>query len=268
MINIDPYKIWVIMEKEFEEILKNKIILFTLIGVPALFTIISLALILSVIYLPESLEQGEMDMYISILPGSEGMTAQEALVTFFSRAILPFFMLMPAMLPMMIASYSIIGEKKNRTLEPLLASPVSVFDILISKTLSSLLPALITTYVAAGFFALIVTLVTYPIVNKILLLDTMWLIGLFMLGPLLSFMGILFTIIVSSRVDDPRTAQQVSVLIILPLMGLFVSQMAGLLLIDTRIIIILTIVAFLINIMVLIVGNKMFNREEILTRWT
>ena len=176
-------------------------------------------------------------------------------------------MMLPAILPTIISSYSIVGEKKNRTLEPLLAAPISVEDIMAGKAIAALLPALIATWLSAAIFAIVVYVLTNNIVHRILVPDTTWIIGLFVLGPLVAFLGVMFTIVISSRVNDPRTAQQISVIFIVPIMAIFMGQMFGLFLINETIILAVCAVAFVADIAVIKIGGELFEREKILTRW-
>jgi ABC-2 type transport system permease protein len=182
-------------------------------------------------------------------------------------AILPFFMMLPAILPTIISSYSIVGEKKNRTLEPLLAAPIAVEDILAGKALSALVPALVATWISAAVFAVVVFLLTNNIVHRILVPDLTWIIGLFVLGPLVAFLGVMFTIVISSRVNDPRTAQQISVIFIVPIMALFMAQMFGLFMINVTIILAVCAIAFVADVAIIKIGSELFEREKILTRW-
>ena len=207
-----------------------------------------------------------MDL-VKNLPGAENMGAQEAYIVFMVSAILPFFMMLPAILPTIISSYSIVGEKKNRTLEPLLAAPIAVEDIMAGKALAALIPALIATWISAAIFAVLVYVLTNNIVHRILVPDTTWLIGLFVLGPLVAFLGVMFTIIISSRVNDPRTAQQISVIFILPIMAIFMAQMFGVLLINETVMLGVCVVALIADIAVIKIGSDLFDREGILTRW-
>lgn len=262
-------KAFVIMQKEFDEIMKNRMILISLIAMPLLFAIIiPLLLIVPVLVFPGSgYSQNETQGFIKNVPGAEGMTEQQALVVFFVTATLPFFMVMPAILPTIISSYSIIGEKKNRTLEPLLAAPVSVYDVIVGKTLSALIPSMIVTWISAVVYAVLVFIITYPVIHRVLIPDLSWAIGLLVLAPLLAFMGIMATIIVSAKVNDPRTAQQISVLFILPLIGIFIAQMSGLMLINAMIMVALCVIALAADALVLRIGKEMFDREGILTHW-
>lgn len=261
-------KMLIIMEKEFEEMKKNKTMLATTIFIPLLFTIIPIALTLGVVYLPDMNSGDDISSFLKLIPGGDTMNVTEALLIFFTRAMMPFFMMLPAILPIMIASYSVVGEKKNRTLEPLLASPVSVYDIIIGKALFALIPALVATWIASGIYAAVLWFATRNIINYILVPDLMWLIGLFVLAPLIAFLGVTLTIIVSSKTDDPRNAQQVSVFLIIPVIGLFFTQMMGFLLVDVNVILAASALVLVIDAVILWVSKKMFNREEILTRWT
>jgi ABC-2 type transport system permease protein len=261
-------KIRLIIEKEFDEIMKNRMVLSTILLMPLLFAVfIPGGMLLPAIIAPDEMAGNETQELIKNLPGAENMSGQEGYITFMVSAILPFFMMLPAILPTIISSYSIVGEKKNRTLEPLLAAPIEVEDIMAGKAIASLIPALVATWISAAIFAILVYVLTNNIVHRILVPDMTWLIGLFVLGPLVAFLGVMFTIIISARVNDPRTAQQISVIFILPIMAIFMGQMFGLFMINEAVILVVCIVALVADIAVLKIGSDLFEREKILTRW-
>jgi len=197
----------------------------------------------------------------------DGKGTQQGLIVFFINTVLPFFMMLPAVLPTIIASYSIIGEKKNRTLEPLLAAPVAVEDIMAGKAISAIVPALLATWVSAALYSIMVYIMTYGIVGRILVPDLVWAVSLLVLAPMLSFFGVMITLVISSRVNDPRTAQQVSILFVLPLMALFIGQMSGFLLLNLETMLGICVLAFVADVAALKIGSDLFDREEILTRW-
>jgi ABC-2 type transport system permease protein len=62
-------------------------------------------------------------------------------------------------------------------------------------------------------------------------------------------------------------AQQISVIFILPIIGLFIGQMSGFLLLDARVILGVVLVMFVIDVVVVGISKPMFDREGILTRW-
>jgi ABC-2 type transport system permease protein len=263
-------KIRAIVEKEFDEIMKNKMILSTLLLMPLIMAIIMpLAMLLPVFMTGDAgLSDNETQTYINMLPGADPNDVQGSLFKYFSSAVLPFFMMMPAFLPAIISSYSIIGEKKNRTLEPLLAAPVSVYDIIIGKALSSLIPSLVATWISAVIYMLISSGISIAFLHRLILPDFMiWGLGMLVFAPLIAFLGIMSTVMVSSRVSDPRVAQQISALLIIPIMALFIMQMSGLAMIDVKIMLVLIVLTFIVDAISVRLGKFIFDREEILTRW-
>ena len=55
----------------------------------------------------------------------------------------------------------------------------------------------------------------------------MWLFGVGVVAPLFAFLGNGIAVLVSARVGESRLAQQLSALVVLPLMGLVGAQLAG-----------------------------------------
>jgi ABC-2 type transport system permease protein len=177
------------------------------------------------------------------------------------------FMLVPVAIPVTIAAYSIAGEKTTRSLEPLLATPITTAELLIGKCLAAIIPAVMATYAAFGIFALGSWIM---LANKILLtalLDLRWLIAIFIVGPLIAILAVTFALMVSSSVNDPRVAEQVSMVVILPVLAGFFGQVAGLFVINTRLISIVAIIMLVLDAFMLLLTTKVFQRERILTRW-
>jgi ABC-2 type transport system permease protein len=264
------FKIRTVMEKEFDEIMKNKMILSTLLLMPLIIAVIMPVAMLAPIFLTgdNGLTQNETQQYINMLPGVDPNDPQGALFQYFMTAVLPFFMMLPAFLPAIISSYSIIGEKKNRTLEPLLAAPVSVYDIIIGKALSALIPSLAATWIAVVIYIGIAAGLSVTFLHRLILPDLVtWGLGLLVFAPLVAFLGIMLTVMISSRVNDPRVAQQISALLVIPIMGLFIMQMSGIALIDIKIMLAMIAIALVVDLISLRLGKFIFDREEILTRW-
>jgi ABC-2 type transport system permease protein len=171
------------------------------------------------------------------------------------------------MIPVNIAAYSIVGEKTTRSLEPLLATPITTIELLAGKNLSAVIPAVLATWM--GFLIYIAgawLIVESPQVVSALL-DPMWWIAVIILGPLLAILSVNFSILVSSRVNDPRVAEQVSVVVILPLLAIFFGQIAGLFYLNRSLVLLISLVVLIVDIGVLYVSVRLFQRETILTRW-
>src|SRR5574338_688738 len=97
---------------------------------------------------------------------------------FKNRMVLFSIIFMPLIIPINIAAYSIVGEKTTRSLEPLLATPITTAELLIGKTLAAAIPAIVATY---GAFAVFAAGSWILVRNKLLLgalLDARWLIAI------------------------------------------------------------------------------------------
>jgi ABC-2 type transport system permease protein len=99
------------------------------------------------------------------------------------------------------------------------------------------------------------------------LLDARWLIAIFIVGPLLAVMAVTFSLMISSRVNDPRVAEQVSMVVIVPVLAGFFGQVAGLFVLNKQIISVVALVMLVLDALLLYLTTRVFQREQILTRW-
>src|SRR5262249_49395452 len=137
-----------------------------------------------------------------------------------------FLLIIPVMTALTIAVYSVIGEKQTRSLEPLLATPITSIQLLVAKSLSAALPAILFTWVLFTLYAASINFFALPqVMPHVLTPITFSLIGI--IGPLVAVLGLSLGVIVSSRANDPRTAQQIGGLIVLPVIALFTGQLQG-----------------------------------------
>jgi ABC-2 type transport system permease protein len=199
-------------------------------------------------------------------PGSRQLDPEGAIQAWIFQTFLIFMTITPIAGAMSVAAYSVVGEKQARTLEPILATPITTLELLIAKVLGALLPALVLTI---GFFAIYVVGVAVtarPGVFRILLAPRSLAI-VFVLAPLASLAALQLAVCVSSRVNDARSAQQIGALVILPIVGLMVAQLLGTLqlTLDVTAAIALGLVA--LNAGLLWLAAVLFDRESILTRW-
>ena len=95
----------------------------------------------------------------------------------------------------------------------------------------------------------------------------MWLVAMFVLAPLLTILAVNFGIIISSRVNDPRAAEQLGALIILPLLVLFIGPLTGFIMLNSTTFWLSSAVVALLDMGLVYIGVALFQRETILTRW-
>ena len=70
----------------------------------------------------------------------------------FLTAFLFFFVVIATMLPVAIASYSLVGEKIERSLEPLLATPATDGEILLGKGIAAFVPPIVAIWIGGVVF--------------------------------------------------------------------------------------------------------------------
>ena len=260
-------KIQTIISKEWSEVFKNRLVLFTVAFLPLILT----AIPLGIIYVTSSSadiagEMGDMPEQFNAMCPPE-YAGGECFQVFMVSQFMIMFMIIPLAIPASISSYSIVGEKINRSLEPLLATPITTAELLIGKSLAAIIPALIATW--AGFTIFIIGTWIMISGGGIIssFLDGRWLVAIFVIGPLMALSAVSFSVIISSRVNDPRVAEQVSMIIILPVLAVFFGQLAGIIVLNIGFMIASAFVLAIIDGLLIYLAVRLFQRESILTRW-
>jgi len=175
--------------------------------------------------------------------------------------------MMPLIIPVAIAAYSIVGEKTTRSLEPLLATPITTAELLVGKALASALPAIIITWVCFGIFLLLLPVVgATPALMKYIT-GPVWFVAILVIGPLMAVASVNLAVIVSSRVNDPRVAEQMAGVLIVPLLGVLFGQLAGIIILDMNLMFLAIIFMLILDLALIYTGSRLFQRETILTRW-
>jgi ABC-2 type transport system permease protein len=260
-------KIRAIIIKEWREVFKNKFVLFTVSFLPLMIT----AIPLGILYFAGGSDDFQGLSTADLPPSFEmlcsGLNGGECMLYFIVTQFILLFMMVPVIVPMTIASYSIVGEKSTRTLEPLLATPVTTLEILVGKGLAGVIPAVITTWIGYLIYAVGAHLMVKnpAVVNK--LFDPLWMTAIFVVGPLLSVMGVSIAVMVSSRVNDPRVAEQISGIFVLPVVGLFLGQTTGLILVNQQFILWMAGILLILDSVLFYFAVQIFQRETILSRW-
>lgn len=191
----------------------------------------------------------------------------ERTLTILINVMLIFFTLIPTIVPTVMASYTIVGEKLNRSLEPLLATPTTDLELLLGKSASIFIPSVLVTWVAFVPFVLIVNFSTYPIFLYNPLPNDVFLIGVYLLAPLLCILSILCNVIVSSKVSDVRSAQQIGSLVVMPFIALLIVILLGAMSLNLWTMLFFALIVVLVDALVLFIALRVFRREEILVKW-
>jgi ABC-2 type transport system permease protein len=117
----------------------------------------------------------------------------------------------PALVPAVVAAYSVVGEREQATLEPVLTTPIPGEEFVLGKALAVLVPSLAVSYAVYGFFLACVELFAHPAVASAVLQGPDELAQL-LFTPLLAAWSIWVGIVISTRSSEVRVAQQLGAL--------------------------------------------------------
>jgi hypothetical protein len=172
-----------------------------------------------------------------------------------------------ATLPVAIAAYSIVGEKIEKSLEPLLATPTSDGEILAGKALAAFLPTMFGVWGGSVLFMILSDRVSEGALGYLYYPNAEMAAILLALAPLSALLSIEATILISSRANDVRTVQQLGGILFLPFMLLYIAGEVGAIDLNATNILYISGIFALLDLALFWVSRKAFQREEILTRW-
>jgi ABC-2 type transport system permease protein len=246
------WKSWIVTSKDLAVFKKNRYVLYSLIALPAI-----MGVVMPVIYV------FALGAQVSKLSQAQLLVGADQIANLVSTLLV----FIPAVLPSIIASYSFVGEKIERSLEPLLATPTTDSELLLGKSLAAFIPCIGVTYLAAAISLVILDVWSFTTLGFLMLPNAYWAVIMGLLAPLACVMSVEANVIVSSRVNDIRAAQQIGGLVVLPLIFLVVFAISGAA--DTNILLGLAVAAALAvtDVALFFVAKATFQREEILTKW-
>jgi ABC-2 type transport system permease protein len=178
-----------------------------------------------------------------------------------------FIVIGAAYIPLGIASYSIVGEKIEKSLEPLLATPLTDGEILLGKAIAAVLPALVAMYAGAAVFMVGVDAATFGRLGYNYFPNWTFGVLLLVVVPVAVTMSVLYSIIVSSRANDVRSANSYGILVFLPFLGIYFASEIRIISLDTNGLLIIAGILAAIDVALYFVSTAAFQREEILTKW-
>ena len=241
------WKAWIIAKKDLSILKRRK----ALVGL-----IIALPLALG-IALPS------LTYYLMIRRNIPSSTATELLASFAF-----FFMIVAALLPLYISSYSLVGEKIEKSLESLLVTPVTDEEILIGKYIGAFLPMIISIYLGEIVFMALADFLTFTKLGYLFYPNWSFGIAMFIGTPLAIIYGISFSVLVSSKVNSVQSAYQIGATSLLPFYALYVMGEINLISLTSSTNILLISAGLLIAVVILyFVSKKTFNREKIIMEW-
>jgi ABC-type Na+ efflux pump permease subunit len=191
-MSISTTRIGAVIRKELTEFRRSRFILSTMVIFPVLFLITPTATILASKAAANSTK----------LDNQVGLS-------------LMFLLLIPVFIPSTVAAYSVVGERDQGTLEPILATPIRREELLIGKAVANFIPAVGLAYLVFGVFLAIVGIGAEPVMATAVWHAPQLVAEVFYI-PLLAAWAIWIGLAISTKAGDTRVAQQLSTLASLP----------------------------------------------------
>ena len=188
-MSLNARRVRAIVRKELREYRRNRSLIWSMAIFPLIFTIQPLVVVFT---LPAS--------------ASSQLTHEHVLL---------YLLGIPALVPVFIAAYAVVGERQQGTLEPVLTTPIPREEFLLAKALAALLPSLVVGYAVFALFLACVGLLAQPTIASALI-QLPDLLAQVLFTPLLTVWSIWVGIAISARSSDIRVAQQLGVLASLP----------------------------------------------------
>lgn len=269
------HKAMLVFRKDWREVRRNWQVILPIVVIPFMFSILLPLLIIlipSLAATPGS-SLGGLETMIENLPNYVqdelvGMTEQQVLVYIMSLYFFaPFFLIIPLMASSVIASDSFAGEKERRTIEALLATPISDSELFLGKILVSFIPSMMVTVVSFLIYSSLVDLLSFTIFDgRLLLPNLVWVMLIFGLAPTVALASIGLTVMISAKVKGFREAQQISAILLIPILILVFGQVSGAIIFGPIVVGALIGAFAIVDLLTFYIGVKMFKREEILSK--
>jgi len=268
-------RIWTVVQKELVLALRNRMTQVTIGVVTIIFIMIPLGLaygmgehgFLQQLGSNRPIDEQELAVVRQAFPALAGLPAADLIQALLLSGIQSMFLIIPLMVPLVIAVYSIIGEKQTRSLEAVLATPIETSELLAGKCLAAAIPGIFSGWVSYALFVVLAIPALSGAIMGAVVLRPAWLLAMLLVAPASSFLAVILGLIISSRATDPQSAQQVAGVIVLPVVALMIGQITGLLQLSVLVVLIVAALFLALDAGLLLVAVRLFQRETILTRW-
>jgi ABC-type Na+ efflux pump permease subunit len=239
MIGLDATRVRAVVLKELRDFRRTRSIVVTMAVLPVVFLI-----------------QPTVAVFLGPPPTSSGK--------YFGLPIL-ILLLIPVIMPSTLAAYSVVGEREQGTLEPLLTTPIRGQELILGKAAAVMIPTLALSYTVFALFLAVVRLFAKPAIASGVLHQGPVLLSLFLFTPLLAGWAIVVGLAVSVRAREVRVAQQLGTLASFPPLGVVVLFGIGVIHPTLKVAVLFAIGLLLIDVRAVRVVSQMFDRERLVT---
>jgi len=242
MMGLDASRIRAVIRKELRDYRRKRSIVAAMIILPALFLV-------------------EPVVTIFLISGSTSGSSLDSYVVF----PLLYLLLIPVVTPSTLAAYTVVGEREQGTLEPLLSTPIRRREFILGKAAAVMIPTLALSYLVFGLFLSVVALLASPAVASAVFHQGPVLLALVLFTPLLAGWAIMVGMAVSVRASEVRVAQQLGMLASFPPVGLIALLAFGVIQPTFLVAVLFAAGLLAIDVATMRIVSRMFDRERLVT---
>lgn len=259
---------WTLIKKDILELVSSKQVLLPMIIVPLVFVLfIPIGLLIGA-----SFAEGNSDVFTEMTPILQQLpfdyttySPAQLLIKITIDYLFPsFFLIIPIMSSGVIGASSFVGEKEHHTMESLLYTPISMEQLLRAKILGVFIPAYAVTILSFVVFAIIINIGGLIYFGGLIFPTVKWLLIIGWVAPFICLLSLIFTVMVSAKATTFEGAQQISGLLVLPIVLLIVGQLTGLFLLDDLMLFIIGGLLLLIDVALMRKVATTFRPEKLI----
>ena len=185
-------------------------------------------------------------------------------MAYFAVSVLgPIFMTMPIFTASVIAADSFAGEKERKTSEALLSTPIRTEELLLGKIMASFIPAVLLTVAIFAIYGFVTNQLALSSYGHAILPTAPWLMML-LTAPFLAIAAIGIVVLVSSHVKGIKEAQQISALLVLPILIMPFISILGIANLTVSFFLWVILALLIADAVIVYVGIRSFRKESIL----
>lgn len=255
-------RMWAVVRKDAREILASWELLLPMTILPLVFAVLLPALMIH-----------EADAGLKGIPPALRLAAaargfatdvERSLFLALEFLVPPLFLFIPLITASILAAASFAGEREGRTLETLLYTPLTLRELFLAKTASTLVPAMAVTVASGILLGATVDLLAWHRYGLLPFPNARWLAVLLWLSPAVSAFALGGMTLVSAKARTMKGAQQMSALVVFPFVALLLGWTSGVVMMGIAEIAGLGAALFLAAYLLLRAGAALFTAERLI----
>ena len=261
-------KALLVAKKDWKEAFSSKAMLASLVLSFALTVAVSVLLTAVLALGPDPgrfMTEEELAEIRAILPEASGMTVRQLMAYMVGVIMVPFlFMTMSLAATSILTADSFAGERERKTIEPLLAAPISDSELFLGKVLASFLPTLTSMYVSFGLTCLLINMLTVGLFGCLWFPPLKTALMVCVLTPAYAFLGMCIVVLGSARASTVKDASNYAAILFFPLLAVFMGQVFGSLIVRTAHLLLAAIILVALDFLFVRLARHAFSREALI----